>query len=118
MREEARVQGKRSHARGMKWKAWDGMVGLIVTVVRGVGVDWEMEDGVFEMLGGLVGERRDVREVLEGLNADALWLIEEQARIKGGGRALVRPEAAEGVVFRDVSFKGKKEDTSSSSSML
>ncbi len=102
MREEVRVQGRRSRARGMKWKVWDGVVRLVVTVVRDVGVDGRMEDGVFEMLGGLVRDRLDVREVLEALNADALWLVEERARIKEGGRPLVRPEAMEGVVFRDV----------------
>lgn len=102
MREEVRVQGRRSQARGMKWKVWDAVVGLIVTVVRDVGVDGEMEDRIFEMLGGLVRDRWDVREVLEVLNADALWLVEEQARIEDGGTALDRPEALEGVEFRDV----------------
>lgn len=102
MREEVRVQGKSSRARGMKWKVWDGVVRLIVTIVRDVGVDGDMEDGVFEMLGGLVGDRKDVRGALEGLNPDALWLVEEKARVKAGGTRLVRPKAVEGVEFKDV----------------
>ncbi len=99
MREEKRVMGK---VRGMKWRVWDAVVGLVLGVVREVGVSAEMEDGVFEMLGELAGEREDVREVLEGLNPDALWLVEERARIEAGGKALVKPEAADGVEFRDV----------------
>ncbi|MCJ1451150.1 hypothetical protein MMC28_001485 [Mycoblastus sanguinarius] len=98
MREEGRVQGKR---RGMKWRVWDAVVGLVVCVVRNVGVKGEMEDGVFEMLGGWAGQREDVRNVLEWLNADALWLIEEKTRIKEGGEALVPPMGIDGVEFRE-----------------
>lgn len=105
MREEVKVQGKRNQARGMRWRVWDAIVGLLVSVVRDVGVDGEMEDGVFEMLGVLVGERADVREVLEGLNADALWLIEEKERVRGGREVLMRPEAVDGIEFRDVDIR-------------
>ena len=37
-------------------------------------------------------------DMLEMLNADTLWLIEEKA----GGKALKKPHALEGVHFRDV----------------
>lgn len=87
MREEVRVQGRRGG--GMRWRVWDGMVrlvlGVVRGVVRGVGVEGEMEDGVFEMLGGWVGSSEDVREVLGELNADAVWLAEEKGRVGEGG---------------------------------
>lgn len=100
MREEQRVQGKKG--RGMRWRVWDKVVCLLLTIVRDVGVSAEMEDGVFEMLGGLVGERGDVRSVLEELNADALWVVEERRRRAKGGERLVKPEEVDGVVFGDV----------------
>lgn len=108
MKEESRTQSKvkgkgneiakASTGRGMRWKAWNAVVGLLLVTVRDVGVTSEMEDGIFEMLGWLAFEREDVRDVLEMLNADTLWLIEEKAR----GEALVKPHTLEGVHFRDV----------------
>ncbi len=115
MREEVRVLGRgkgkgrerggkeivRQGPKGLKWRAWDAVVRLILVLVREVGVNFEMEDGVFEMLGEWAGERRDVRDVLEEVNADALWLVElREGRIEG----LVRPQGVEGVEFRDVAL--------------
>ena len=86
----------------MKWRVWDGVIQLLLMVVRDVGVNEGMEDGIFEALGSLVGERQDVRSVLEALNADALWLVEEKARRNHGGEKLVKPEGIEGWGFADV----------------
>lgn len=104
MREEQRVQGKKG--RGMRWRVWDAVVSLILTIIKDVGIGAEMEDAVFEMLGPLAGERGDIREVLEELNADALWVVEERVRRTNGGERLVKPEGVDGVVFRDVELKG------------
>lgn len=109
MREEARVQKKgmgKAAVRGMKWRVWDAMVGLVVVMCRDVGAGEEMEDRVFEVLGGLVHEREDVRMVLGTLNADALWLVEERARVAGGGERLMKPDNLEGWEFRDVDMQG------------
>ena len=104
MREETRIHstGNRRGPRGMKWRVWDGMIQLLLMVVRDVGVNEGMEDGVFETLGGLAGERKDVRSVLKGLNADALWLVEEKARRNNGSEKPVKPEGIEGWEFTDV----------------
>lgn len=100
MRVERKGMGGRS--RGAKWKVWDAVVGLVVTVVEWVGVGAEMEDGVFEMLGGWGDAREgEVRRCLERLNADALWLVEEKGRMEGGGKRLEVPRV-EGVVFAEV----------------
>ncbi len=74
----------------------------MVAAVEWVGVGAEMEDGVFEMLGGW-GDAGggEVRRCLEGLNADALWLVEERKRVEGGGVRLKAPRV-EGVVFREM----------------
>ena len=71
MKEESRIQSKGkdkgneiakiSTGRGVRWKAWNAVVGLLLVTVRDVGVTSEMEDGVFEMLGWLALEREDVR---------------------------------------------------------
>lgn len=100
MRAERKAMGERS--RGAKWKVWDAVVGLLVAVVEWVGVGPEMEDVVFEMLGGWGDARAgEVRRCLEGLNADALWLVEERRRVEGGGKRLKAPRV-EGVVFREM----------------
>lgn len=89
--------------------------GLVLAVVEWVGVAGGMEEGVWEMVeGGLGGGKgRDQgegrsglrvgrgREVLERLNADMLWVVEERERVRRGGRGLEKP-VVEGVVFGDV----------------
>lgn len=106
MREETRIhsKGNGKGLRGMKWRVWDGVIQLLLVMVRNVGVNEDMEDGVFEILGGLAEEREDVRSVLEDLNADALWLIEEKARRNNGGQKLVKPKGIEGWEFADLDF--------------
>lgn len=86
----------------MKWNVWDGILHLLLVIVKDVGVSDTMEDGVFETIGGLAGEREDVRSVLEEVNADALWLVEEKARRKDGGEKPVKPEGIKGWEFADV----------------
>ncbi len=103
-REETRMhsKGKGRAPRGMKWNVWNGMIQLLLVIVKNVGVNESMEDWVFETIGGLAREREDVRSVLEELNADALWLVEEKARRRDGGEALVKPEGINGWEFADV----------------
>ena len=103
MREETRIHsnGNGRAPRGMKWRVWDAVIRLLLVVVKDVGVNEGMEDGIFETLGGLAGEREDVRSVLEDLNADALWLVEERARRNNGGEKLVKPKGIEGWDFAD-----------------
>ena len=135
MTEERRMMGRRRG--GMKWRVWDGVVELLLGVVRDVGVgDGEGvgEKGVFEMLrpwvveggggreggklgrvvkmgvdvkedwGGAMeeGRRREVREVLGMLNPDVLWLVEERARVRGGGKGMEKPDGVEGREFKDL----------------
>lgn len=106
MRDESRIhskgKGKGRGPRGMNWNVWDGMLHLLLVIVKDVGVSDTTEDGIFETIGGLAGEREDVRSVLEEVNADALWLVEEKARRKDGGEKPVKPEGIKGWEFADV----------------
>ena len=100
MREEARVYGKGSRIKGTKWRVWDAVIELVLAILRHVGISDDVEDGLFEMLGGILEEKDGVREVLEGLNTDALWLLEEQARRRAGGGALQWPWEQGGRKFK------------------
>ena len=111
MREERRVQG----VLGGRGRVFEGVLGLVGAVVGEVGVGGEVEEGVFEVLerlvgegaewgmggkGGMgVGEARQAKEALRG-NEDWVWLIEERARVRSGGKGLERP----GGEFRGVSL--------------
>ncbi|KAL8728021.1 MAG: hypothetical protein Q9166_005692 [cf. Caloplaca sp. 2 TL-2023] len=103
---EEKTLGRRRASRSLKYKCWDAMVGLVITMVEYVGITRDMEDDVFEMLGGeALGRRREgVREALEGVNPDAIWLLEE-GRVKGQeGEERWKKPVVEGWDFRDVEF--------------
>ena len=55
-------------------RVWEAVVGLLVNVVGYVRIGDEMFDEVLELLQNLVPVRDDVREVLEVINGDAVWL--------------------------------------------
>ena len=72
---EAEKKGKGGRGLySMVSKVWEAVVGLLVCVVGYVRVTDEMFDEVLEVLGDLVAEKREVREVLERINGDAVWL--------------------------------------------
>ncbi|KAL8796378.1 MAG: hypothetical protein Q9195_001285 [Heterodermia aff. obscurata] len=101
------VERKAMGRGGMRQRVWEGVMALVASVVEWVGVSGETEDDVWELVGEGV-ERGDgeglraLRGVLEVLNPDALWLIEERARLKMGGEFMEKP------VFEGVEFPGFK----------
>ncbi len=56
-------------------KVWEAVVKLLLTVLGYVRVQDEMFDEVLKLLEDLVGERSDVTNALEVINADAVWLV-------------------------------------------
>ena len=56
-------------------KLWDGMVTMVLGMITFVRINHSMEDDVFDMLGPLITTRRDVREALELVNPDHVWLL-------------------------------------------
>ena len=97
---EGKAFGRGEGAGGMKKRAWVAMRDLLICVVEFVGVRPWMEDGVFAMLGAQLGAL-GVREVLEGLNADALWLLEERERYRRG-EVGARVRMVEGLGLREM----------------
>lgn len=109
--QEEKQLGRSRASRSLKFRCWDACVGLVVVIVEYVGITREMEDGVFEMLTGeALGRGREVvRECLEGINADMLWLVEEGREWKGkqddgGERRWKEKPVVKGWEFKDVEF--------------
>lgn len=104
---EEKQLGRSRAARSMKFKCWDACVGVVVGMVEYVGITREMEDGVFEVLGGeaLRRGRRGVRGCLEGVNPDSVWLLENNGS-DGDGKEEGRwkKPLVEGWEFREVEF--------------
>lgn len=90
-----------NRAGGPRKRSWDSLRGLIIAVVQYVGVRMRTEDSIFDMLGAHL-DVAGVRQVLEGLNPDFLWLVEEKARLKAGGEKLERPLVPDGWVLWDL----------------
>lgn len=64
------------------YQMWDALVRMLVAVVEHVRIDDTMLDDLLEMWAPYFDERPRLREVLEALNADAVWL---ELQIRGGG---------------------------------
>lgn len=90
------------------YRVWDALVSMLVVVLGHVRVSEEMVDEVLEVVRGEGLEARsDLREVLEGLNPDAVWLVMERRRWrdgKGGGAGWRDVPTVEGFVFKAVEF--------------
>ncbi|KAF2434605.1 ARM repeat-containing protein [Tothia fuscella] len=53
---------------------WDSLVQLLTTIVSYVATDDEAFEDTIQMLAPVITSRTDIREALEGRNADAVWL--------------------------------------------
>ncbi|KAB8289885.1 hypothetical protein EYC80_010516 [Monilinia laxa] len=54
---------------------WESMVKLLIATVECTGVDDEAFDDVLDLLASIMLHRRDIREALSSVNADAVWLV-------------------------------------------
>ena len=77
---KAKAERKGTGGRGMfayTERIFEGMVDMLVELIFHVRVTLDIEDDLFAMLGPLASKKGNVRDALEVLNADALWLILE-----------------------------------------
>ncbi|KAI5790952.1 armadillo-type protein [Pyronema domesticum] len=74
--EKERKQGRAGIGRwGSGYKVWDAMVGMLVALVKHVGVTEEVADEMVGVVGAAVlREREDLRAALEEEVADSVWL--------------------------------------------
>lgn len=109
--QEEKQLGRSRASRSLKFRCWDACVGSVVAMVEYVGITREMEDGVFDILSRepLGKGRKGVRECLEGINADRLWLEEEERRFRStdgdeDAKERWKKPVVQGWDFRDVEF--------------
>jgi hypothetical protein len=94
----AAVEKKGVAGRGMYSQVsqvWEAVVRLLVVMVEHVRIDDEMFDEVVEILADVIPSRRDVRDALSLVNADAVWLA---MQVAGENEEVERP------VFRGYEF--------------
>ncbi|KAK3340737.1 armadillo-type protein [Neurospora tetraspora] len=85
---------------------WDAALGLVTAILKYVRVDDEMFDEMLEVVVDVLHEpeRRELKEALETINADAVWLaLYERGRVKG---VKSTPRAVKGFGFEFVRVSG------------
>ncbi|KFY37756.1 hypothetical protein V495_06975 [Pseudogymnoascus sp. VKM F-4514 (FW-929)] len=75
-----KAEGERrgKHGRGthaLSWQVWDALVGLLVAFLKYVRINDGMFDEALDILSDRF-DRVDVREALETINAEAVWLVD------------------------------------------
>ncbi|KAH6712246.1 armadillo-type protein [Leptodontidium sp. MPI-SDFR-AT-0119] len=88
----------------MASKLWEGLVGLLITVVEYVRVEDEVFDEVVDVLGPLTWEREGVRRALEAVNEDAVWLVMQV----NGRNGKVETPVMEGFTFVGLEQRGDR----------
>jgi hypothetical protein len=79
-------------------KMWEAVVELLTALVECVRVDEGMFDDILDILADVMESKSEVREALEAINEDAVWL----ARYERGRVELLPTPVVEGVEFVDM----------------
>lgn len=104
LEKERRVRTANMGIHGVNYKVWDTILGMIEALVRYVGVQDEVLDDVCEMVGGKVlSEQRGLREALEEVAPEAVWLEIKSWDMKGK-RWEGKLPVLDGVVFLEPVF--------------
>ena len=89
---------KGKSGRGMYSQAsqvWEAVITLLMAIAGNVRIDDDMFDDVLELLGDLLCHRQELRDALEVVNGDAVWLVLQGL---GKNRRLDQP-VVEGFTF-------------------
>lgn len=79
-------------------KMWEAVVDLLTAIVEYVRIDDDMFDDILDILVDVMERKSEVREALEVINADAVWL----ARYERGRVEILPTPVMEGVKFADM----------------
>ena len=80
-------------------RRWSGLTAMMIDLMNFVRITPVMEDDLVEMLGPFATSRHDIREALERVNADAIWLY-----LKSREDWSKTPPVLDGFSFNPVSF--------------
>lgn len=80
-------------------KVWGAVVALLTAIIKFVRVDDEMFDDILDLLSEELEGNQQVRDALETINADAVWLVRYE---KGLVTPMETPSPIDGMVFIDM----------------
>ncbi|KAI9702551.1 MAG: hypothetical protein M1836_001031 [Candelina mexicana] len=86
------------------YQIWDALVGLFVIILNYVRVEDEIVDDVVAMVSDVLERRSDIREALEGVNPDVVWLELERRKAKNEGESNRKVPTLEGFIFKKIVF--------------
>ncbi|KAF7944077.1 hypothetical protein EAE96_010487 [Botrytis aclada] len=92
------VEKTGSGGRGIHSQAaqmWESVVKLLMAIVEYTGVNDDAFDDVLDLLARIIPDRRDVRDVLSAVNADAVWLV-----LQSGMRREIQIPSLGGYIFQ------------------
>jgi hypothetical protein len=83
---------------------WEAVLGLLTAMVECVRVDDEMFDDILGLVVDVLPQHADLKEALETVNADAVWMALYERGMAQGREA----PAVEGFEFRFASVEGRR----------
>ncbi|KAI9782326.1 MAG: hypothetical protein M1835_004058 [Candelina submexicana] len=86
------------------YQIWDALIRLFVIILSYVRVEDEIVDDVVMMVSDVLERRSDIREALEGINPDVVWLELEMRKAKNEGESNRKVPILEGFVFKKMVF--------------
>lgn len=79
-------------------KLWEAVVSLLTAIVSYVRIDSSMFDDILDLLADVLERNHEVREALDNVNADAVWLV----RYERGHIEHQEPPVVEGWTFTEM----------------
>ncbi len=83
---------------------WDALISLFVTVLNYVRVEDEIVDDIVAMASDVLAKRTDIREALEGVNPDAVWLELERRKAENNRGSSRKIPFHKGFTFKEIVF--------------
>ena len=96
-------QGENSRGRfSAAYQMWDALVKLCCRLIEFVRIDASVQDDLMDLIGPYVGSRSDVRDALNAMNPDAVWLEVEAQRQRLPNAETWVPPITKDLIFTEV----------------